>query len=43
VLYFDQRVKNDEMKSLIGKYGKPEEIYNDPSSKEILELHQNRA
>ena len=42
-LYSEQKEKHEEMKRLVEKYGQPDELWKDPTTKEIHDLYKSRT
>ena len=42
-LYSEQKAKVEEMKRLIDKYGAPEDLWKDRTTREMHELHKSRT
>jgi len=43
VLYSEQKAKVEEMRRLVDKYGKPDELWKDRTTREIHDLHKSRV
>jgi len=42
-LYSQQKVKHQVMMRLVEKYGKPDELWNDPTTRDIHDLYVSRT